>query len=54
MMAEDALQFYEWNGLGENWITSEESFDSDYPSRPFDQFGQSVAAWVIETVFTLI
>jgi len=26
--------FYEWEGIGERWLTREESFDSDYPSKP--------------------
>lgn len=44
--------FYEWEGIGEKWITKEESFDSDFPSKPQKE-GDSVAKWVIETVFGL-
>ena len=44
--------FYEWDGLAENWITNEESFDQDFPSQPQDP-GTSLAAWVISTVFGL-
>jgi len=45
-------RFYEWEGIGERWITKEESFDSEYPSKPQKE-GDSVAKWVIEDVFGL-
>ena len=44
--------FYEWEGIGERWLTREESFDSDYPSKP-QRDGDPVAKWVIEDVFGL-
>ncbi len=44
--------FYEWDGLAENWITSEDSFDNDFPSQPPDT-GESVATWIIEDIFGL-
>ncbi|MHA1409733.1 MAG: hypothetical protein ACTSQY_05425 [Candidatus Odinarchaeia archaeon] len=48
--------YYEWQGLGENWITTEESFDSDFPSQPYydeDKTPKPVSTWVIEDVFDL-
>ena len=48
--------FHEWDGLAEHWITSEESFDQDFPTKPFDPSGRSyssVAEWVIEVIFGL-
>jgi hypothetical protein len=45
-------KFYEWEGIGENWITKEDSFDSEYPSKPQKE-GDPVAKWVIEDVFDL-
>jgi len=43
---------YEWEGIGERWLTSVESFDGDYPSKP-QRYGDPVAKWVIEDVFGL-
>ena len=45
-------RFYEWEGIGEQWITQEDSFDSDFPSKPQKE-GDPVAKWVIEDVFGL-
>lgn len=45
-------RYYEWEGIGEKWITNEESFDSDFPSKP-QKSGDPVAKWVIEGVFGL-
>jgi len=45
-------KYYEWEGVGESWISSEDSFDSDYPSKPI-KTGDPVAKWVIEDVFGL-
>lgn len=45
-------RFYEWEGIGEHWLTQEESFDSDFPSKP-QKDGDPVAKWVIEDVFGL-
>jgi len=45
-------RYYEWEGVGEQWITQEESFDSDFPSKP-QKAGSPVAKWVIEDVFGL-
>lgn len=44
--------FFAWDGVAEKWITSEETFDQDYPSKPQGE-GDSVAKWVIEDVFGL-
>jgi hypothetical protein len=44
--------FYEWEGLAEKWLTTEQSFDSDYPSKPQD-LGTSLAAHIVEKVFEL-
>ena len=53
-MARDSFErFFEWDSLADQWITSEEAFDKDFPSKPFDPRTQSVAAWVIDTVFGL-
>lgn len=52
----DFTYFHEWDGLAENWITSEESFDQDFPSQPFDPASRrysSVAEWIIEEIFGL-
>ena len=52
----DFTYFHEWDGLAENWITSEESFDQDFPTKPFDPASRrysSVAEWVIEEIFDL-
>jgi len=50
-------QFYEWRGVGEYWLKNEDSFDSDFPSRPHDpnDFSKenSLAAHIIETIFEL-
>lgn len=51
-MPRDFEYFYEWDGLAENWITSEESFDEDFPSKPQDP-GTSLATFIIEDVFGL-
>lgn len=51
-MPRDFEYFYEWDGLAEQWITSEDTFDQDFPSKPQDP-GTSLAAWVIETIFGL-
>ena len=51
-MPRDYEYFYEWDGLAENWITSEESFDQDFPSLPQDP-GTSLAAFIIEDIFGL-
>ena len=48
--------FHEWDGLAEKWITDEESFDQDFPTKPFDPDSRdysSVAEWVIEVIFGL-
>lgn len=51
-MPRDFEYFYEWDGLADQWITSEDTFDQDFPSQPHDP-GTSLAAWVIEDVFGL-
>lgn len=51
-MPRDYEYFYEWDGLAEQWITSEDSFDQDFPSQPQDP-GTSLATFVIEDVFGL-
>ncbi len=46
--------FHEWDGLAENWITNEDSFDQDFPTQPFNPYVySSVAAWIIEDIFDL-
>jgi hypothetical protein len=52
----DATRFHEWDKLAENWITTEESFDQDFPTKPFDPASRtysSVAEWIIEVIFGL-
>jgi len=52
----DATRFHEWDKLAENWITTEESFDQDFPTKPFDPASRtysSVAEWVVEVIFGL-
>ncbi|HEC64045.1 hypothetical protein LCGC14_0716980 [marine sediment metagenome] len=52
----DFTYFHEWDGLAENWITDEESFDKDFPTKPFDPNSRtysSVAEWIVEVIFGL-
>jgi hypothetical protein len=51
-MAEESTYFYEWDELGKEWLTSEDSFDSDYPSKPYDP-GNPLASFIIEDIFGL-
>ena len=51
-MAEEDTYFYEWDELGKEWLTSEASFDSDYPSKPHDP-GNPLAPFIIEDIFGL-
>ena len=51
-MAEEDTYFYEWEELGEHWITSEVSFDSDYPSKR-QEIGAPLSTFIIEDVFGL-
>lgn len=57
MATDDMNYVYEWQGLAEKWINSEESFDNDFPSQPYyDEEGRvnkPVSAWVVEDVFNL-
>ncbi len=43
---------YEWDGLAERWLIDEQSFDTDFPTRPQD-LGTSLAAHIVKEVFSL-
>jgi len=49
---EDIVRYYEWDGLAEKWIISEDVFDSDFPSTLYSD-DQSVATWIVTDVFGL-
>lgn len=52
----DPTYYHEWDELAEHWITDEESFDKDFPTKPFDAGSgtySSVAEWIIEIIFGL-
>jgi hypothetical protein len=51
-MEERQDYFYEWDGLAEQWLRTEEQFDTDYPSKPY-RAGASVAEHVIVDTFNL-
>lgn len=48
-MAANDVYFYEWN---ESWLTDENKFDTDYPSKLQDK-GTSLAAHIINNIFEL-
>jgi len=50
--SKDNPHFHQWLGLAEKWISSEDSFDQDYPSKPSKE-GKGVAEWLIQDVFDL-
>jgi hypothetical protein len=51
-MEERQDYFYEWDGLANQWLVTEEQFDQDYPSVPYSN-ANSVAEHIIVDTFGL-